>query len=34
MKFEYGDKEPPTGDKAKDVKVKGRPLLSDFGKDT
>lgn len=34
MKFEYGDTGPLTGDKAKDVKNKGRPALSNFGKDT
>jgi hypothetical protein len=34
MKFEYGEKEKPKGDKAKDLKAKGRPVISDFGKDT
>tara|TARA_B110000285_G_C15044145_1_gene573376 strand:+ start:640 stop:1086 length:447 start_codon:yes stop_codon:yes gene_type:complete len=34
MKFEYGDPEKPTGDKAKDMKVRGRVHLSNFGKDT
>jgi hypothetical protein len=34
MKFEYGEAEKLTGDKAKDMKVKGRPHLSDIGKDT
>ena len=34
MKFEYGPMEKPTGEKAKDLKLKGRPHLSNFGKDT
>ena len=34
MKFEYGPMEKPTGEKAKDLKLKGRPNLSNFGKDT